>query len=95
MTTHHTASETHKRLENFTTKDIKDLVQQHGKAIEGDKEFILKEPAVTDANLQAIVYDPHLEIKSIGSQTKSGEMYYDLRSDGKQVRIKVTCHQIK
>ena len=43
MTTHHTTSETHKRLENFTTKDIKDLVQQHGKAIEGDKEFILKE----------------------------------------------------
>ena len=89
------SSETHIRLDNFKPQDIKSLVQQHGKVREGDKEFILKEPSSEDPTLQAVINDPNFEIKSIGNQTKSGEMYYDLRADGKMIRIKVTCHKIK
>ncbi len=93
MTAH--SSETHIRLENFKPQDIKSLVQQEGKAREGNKEFTLKEPSSTDPTLQAVINDPNFEIKSIGNQIKSGEMYYDLRANGKMVRIKVTCHKIK
>jgi len=87
-------SESHKHLQNLKPEDIKSLVQQQGKLREGDKEIILHDPAVTDPNLQAIIYDPNLEIRSIGNQTKDGEMYYDLKADSKQVRIKVTCQKI-
>ena len=95
MTIQHILSDVHTRLESFKPEDIKSLVQQQGKAIEGDKEFTLKEPSAADPTLQAAMNDPHLEIKSIGNQTKAGEMYYDLRANGKMVRIKVTCHKIK
>jgi hypothetical protein len=88
-------SEIHTRLENFKPADIKSLVQQQGKATEGDKEFTLRDPSPADPTLQALINDPDLEIKSIGSQTKGGEMYYDLRANGKQVRVKVTCTLIK
>ncbi|MDZ4323024.1 MAG: hypothetical protein U1A05_02915, partial [Alphaproteobacteria bacterium] len=66
MTTQHTPSEFHVRLENLTTQDIKDLVQQKGRATELDKEIILKDPSSTDIKLKAILDDPDLEIKSIG-----------------------------
>lgn len=92
MTNKHTSSETHERLESFKPQDIKTLVQQSGTAREGNKEFILKEPSPADPTLQAIVNDPYLEIRSIGSQTKSGEMYFDLKGAGRQVRVKVLCH---
>ena len=95
MTTPPILSDTHTRLENFRPKDIKNLVQQKGKATEGDKEFILNEPSLTDPNLQAIIHDPYLEIKSIGDQHKSGEMYYDLKGTDRQLRIKVTCRKLK
>jgi hypothetical protein len=95
MTTQHTPSEFHVRLENLTTQDIKDLVQQKGRATELDKEIILKDPSSTDIKLKAILDDPDLEIKSIGGQTKSGEMYFYLRANGKQVKIQVACHKLK
>ena len=95
MTTQYTSSDAHTRLENFKPQDIKSLVQQSGKAKEGNKEFILKDPSPTDPNLLANINDPFLEIKSIGNQTKSGEMYFDLKATGKQVRIKVVCHMLK
>jgi len=95
MSIQNISSDVHTRLENFKPKDIINLVQQQGKAIEGDKEFVLKEPALTDPHLKAIINDPYLEIKSIGDQTKNGEMYFDLRSDAKQVRVKVICHKLK
>ena len=89
------SSDTHTRLENFKPEDIKNLVQQKGKATEGNKEFTLKEPALTDPNLQAIIHDPHLEIRSIGDQHKSEEMYYDLKGTDRQLRIKVSCRKLK
>jgi hypothetical protein len=92
MTTKHTSSETHERLSNFKPQDIKTLVQQNGTAKEGNKEFILKDLSPTDPTLQAIINDPFLEIKPIGSQTKSEEMYFDLKGAGRQVRIKIVCH---
>lgn len=95
MTTQHTPSEIHTRLENFKSKDIKNLVQQQGRATEGDKEFILKDPSPTDLKLQTILNDPNLEIKSIGGQTQSGEMYFDLKANGSQVRVKVACYKLK
>ncbi len=92
MTTKQTSPEAHVRLANFKPKDIKSLVQQRGTATEGNKEFTLKDPSPTDPTLQAIINDPTLEIKSIGDQNKSGEMYFDLKANGRQVRVKVICH---
>lgn len=89
------SSDARTRLENFNVNDIKKLVQQNGKATEGDKVFELKEPSLTDPNFQALINDPYLEIKSIGEQHKSGEMYYDLKGMGRQLRIKVTCRKLK
>lgn len=82
------------RLKEFKPIDIKTLYQMNGKSIEGDKEFILKDPDINDLKLKAIMADSHLEIKPIGQQVKSGEMYYDLRADGKLVRIKVICRKL-
>jgi hypothetical protein len=95
MTTTAMLSDIHMRLENFKPQDIKTLVQQKGKATEGDKEFILKDIPSEDPNLQMIINDPNFEIRSIGNQTKSGEMYYDLKGDGRQVRVRVICHKLK
>lgn len=89
------SSDMHTRLENFKPEDIKNLVQQKGKATEGDKVFALIEPSLTDPNLQAIIHDPNFEIRSIGDQHKSGEMYYDLKGTDRQLRVKVTCHKLK
>jgi len=83
------------RLENLKPKDIKALVQNEGKTIEGDKEIILQDPPLNDPTLQAIINDPEVEMKSIGNQVKDEEMYFDLRSKGRQLRIKVVCHNTK
>lgn len=88
-------SESHIHLQNLKPEDIKNLVQQQGKARVGDKEIILHEPSIIDPKLKAIIYDPNLEIRSIGNQKKDGEMYFDLKADSKQVRIKVTCEKIE
>lgn len=85
----------HARLVNLRPEEVKHLVQFHGKVREGDVEFILKEPSVTDPKLQAIINDPHLEVRSIGGQDKRGEMYYDLKTGTKMLRIKVLCHKVE
>jgi len=95
MTTQHPSSDSHTRLSNFRPEDVKKLVQLEGKAKEGDMEFILKDPSPTDPHLKAIINDPNFEVRSIGNQTKSGEMYYDLRATGKQLRIRVICQKLK
>jgi len=95
MTIQHPYGDIHDRLVNVTPQDIKTLVQSQGKMIEGNREFILKEPALTDAHLQVMLNDPYLEVKPIGNQTKNGEMYYDLKGDGRQIRIKIVAHELK
>jgi hypothetical protein len=95
MTTHQNTSEMHTRLANIIQKDIKNLIQQEGKVTEGDIEIILKDPATTDPSLQILANDPNLDIRPIGDQNKSGEMYFDLSSNGKQVRIKIISRTIK
>jgi len=95
MTTQYPSSDIQTRLQEFKPKDVKNLVQQQGKIKEGDNVFILEEPAPTDQTLHAILDDPNVEIKSIGNQTKIGEMYFDLKADGRQVRIKVICQNGK
>ena len=59
------------------------------------KEFTLKDPSPADPALQSVINDPNLEIKSIGSETKSGEMYFDLKSNEIQIRIKINCQKRK
>lgn len=95
MTAHHTHSDTHLRLKSFLIKDVKKLIQQEGKLTERGLEFTLKEPALTNAHLKAIINSPHVEVKPIGDQHKNTEMYYDLKSDKQQIRIKVACHKLK
>ncbi|MBA3813130.1 MAG: hypothetical protein H0X26_01350 [Alphaproteobacteria bacterium] len=95
MSTQGISSDIHLRLENFKAEDIKTLVQAQGKAIEGDKEFILKDIDPADPTLQMIINDPYFEVISIGDQTKSAEMYYDLKGGGRQIRVRVVCHKQK
>jgi hypothetical protein len=95
MPTEHFSSEGDTRLKNFRSQDIKKLIQLKGKAIEGNLEFTLKEPSPSDAHLLAMINDPYLEIKPIGKQTKSGEMYFDLIGLEKQLRIKIIYHKLK
>lgn len=95
MTTQQTSTELHTRLVNLTSKDIKALVQQKGTTTEGNVEFTLKEPAATDQALQAVINAPAFEVKSIGgSESTSGEVYYDLKANGKQVRIKIGSRKV-
>jgi len=94
MTTQQTSTEIQTRLANFTPKDIKALVQQKGKTTEGNYEFILKEPSATDQVLQTVINTPAFEVRSIGAQGNSGEVYYDLKADGKQVRIKISSRKL-
>lgn len=88
-------SDAHARLENFTPTDIKNLIQFEGRAREGNIEFVLKDPSPTSPHLQTIINDPELHIKSIRNETKNGEMYFDLKTDTKLLRIKVISHKIK
>jgi hypothetical protein len=94
MTNHEKSSVMHQRLENFKPGDVKSLVQQQGKAMEGTLEFSLKDISPDDPTLQAIISDPYFEVRPIGNQTKSGEMYYDLKTIDRQVRIRIICHKI-
>lgn len=93
MTTQ-TSTEAQTRLANFTSKDIKALVQHQGKTTEGNYEFTLKEPSATDQTLQTVINTPTFEVRSIGAQGTSGEAYYDLKANGKQVRIKISSRKL-
>ena len=95
MTAHPAHPDVKIRLENLKPEDIKTLVQNEGKTVEGDKEIILKEPLLTDPTLQAIINGPEFEMRSIGDQIKNEEMYFDLHSGERQLRIKVLCHKAK
>ena len=57
-------------------------------------EFVLKTPSATDAHLIAVINDPSLEVRPIGNQTTTGEMYFDLIALGRHVRVKVICHTV-
>ena len=94
MTTQQTSAEAHTRLANFISADIKKLVKSNGRIKEGNFEFTLKTPSVTDAHLKAIINEPTLEIRSIGNQTTIGEMYFDLKAYEKHVRVKVLCNSV-
>lgn len=95
MTIQHSSLDIRARLEQFKPEDVKKLVQLRGKIREDDLEFILKEPSLKDPHLLAVINEPEFEVRSIGKQIKSGEMYYDLRNNGDQVRIKVICRKFK
>src|SRR5476649_389075 len=94
MTTQQTSTEAHTRLINFRPEDVKNLVQFNGKAKEGNFEFVLKTPAVTDAHLKSVLNDPYVEIRTVKDQTTTGEMYFDLVANARHVRIKVICHTL-
>lgn len=94
MTTEQTSTEVQTRLANFRLKDIKALVQQQGKTTEGNYEFTLKEPSTTDQVLQAVINAPDFEVRSIEAQGNSGEVYYDLKANEKQVRIKISSRKL-
>jgi len=87
-------SEINLRLEHFKAKDVKSLVQQAGKAREGNFEFTLKEPSSQDPTLQAIINDPFFELRPIGEEPRNGVIYYDLKTIDRQIRIKVSCQPL-
>lgn len=94
MTTQQTSTEAHTRLTNFRQVDFKNLIQFNGKAKEGNFEFVLKTPAATDAHLISVINDPTLEVRTLGNQTTTGEVYFDLIAQGRHVRVKVLCHTV-
>lgn len=95
MTTQQKQSAIHQRLDNFKPADVKSLIQQEGKAVEGNLEFTLKGISPQDPTLQAIINDPYFEVRPIEKHTKSEEVYYDLKTLDRQVRIRVICHKIE
>ncbi len=88
-------ADTYIRLENLNIKDVKKLVLEHGKMKDKNLEIVLEEPAIEDPKLREILNNPYVEVRSIGDQTQTEEMYYDLRAVGKLVRIKVSCKHIE
>ena len=93
MTQSHNPSEIQERLQTFKPEDIKILVLRDGKVTDGQFEFTLKDLPPQDPTLQAIIDDPHFEVRPIGEQTKSNEMYYDLKTIDRQVRVRVICQK--
>ena len=89
MTMQTTGTQTH--TQSIHASDIKNLVRRQGKAIIGDQEFTLKDPAATDPKLQSIVNDPTLSVKPINTATANGQCEYELSANGKTVKIKVDC----
>lgn len=83
------------QAKNIQASDIKKLIQNHGKATVGEKEYYLKSPAATDPKLQEILKDPALTVKSVNGDTANGECEYDLSANGKSVKIKIDCKSCK
>jgi hypothetical protein len=80
---------------NIQASDIKNLIQNQGKATVGDKEFCLKSPSATDPKLQEIVKDPALTVKPVNGAAANGECEYELNANGKSVKIKIDCKTCK
>lgn len=91
MTTQTIPADVQARLQNIQIRDIQKLITQHGKIEEGNKEITLKDPSVTDSRIQAILNDPTCELKPIKPQATNNEMFYDLRANGRNIRIRVAC----
>ena len=75
----------------ISANDIKNLIQKQGNATIENCEFVLKNPAFADPKLQAIIIDPALTVKSVGTPAANGECEYELNANGKSVKIKVEC----
>lgn len=73
---------------NFKPSDIKSLVQGQGRATIGERECVLKYPAVTDQKLQQIVNNPSFSAKPVGATPNHGEWEYELSAQGQTVNIK-------
>ncbi len=95
MATQHIIMDAQTRLHNIEPKDIKALIQHHGKIKESKKEIILKDPLPTNPHLNAIINDPNFEVRSLKSPAKGTEMYYDVSAQGRSVRVKISCHATK
>ena len=95
MTTQTVPADIQARLQNIHIRDIQKLVAQRGKIEEGNKEITLKEPSTTDSRIQAILNDPACELKPIKPQASDNEMYYDLRANGRNIRLRVACQARK
>jgi len=84
-------TETQTHTKSIQASDIKNIIRHQGKAIIGNQEFILKDPAATDPKLQLIINDPALIVKPINSASVNGQCEYELSAHGKIVKIKVDC----
>jgi hypothetical protein len=70
--------------------EFKNLVQNQGKARIAGQEWELSNPSYNDANLQAIVKDPHLTVKPVGTQGTNGQYTYELLGNGKSTKVTVS-----
>ena len=75
------------------SSDIIALVQNKGKVILNDKEFILESPSYSDPVLQQIVTEPTLAIRALSKPTKTGECDYELKSSQRIVNVKITIKE--
>ena len=82
---------TQTQSKSFQPSEIKTLIQNQGKATFGDQDFVLKSPVSTDATLQEIIRDPSFTVKTSSPTSVNGECEYELKANGKSVKIKVNC----
>jgi hypothetical protein len=72
---------------NFKPADIKALILKQGKATIGNYEYTLKYPQLSDLNLQAIINDPALVVRSY---RRENEQQAELELGAKDKTIKLT-----
>ncbi|MCE3231390.1 MAG: hypothetical protein K0R76_1373 [Alphaproteobacteria bacterium] len=69
--------------------DVKSLVENHGKAKFGSREWVLKAPSWSDSVLQAIISDPEFTVKPAGKPAVDGKWVYELRGHGKTINLTI------
>ncbi len=67
--------------------DIRNLVQNHGRAQVRGQELALQTPSWNDSALQAIINDPKFTARAKGQSTADGKLTYELHGHGKTVNV--------
>jgi len=74
---------------NLQASDIRNLVQNHGRAELGGQELALKAPSWNDSALQAIISDPRFTAKATGRSAVDGKVTYQLSGHGKTINVTI------
>jgi hypothetical protein len=86
---------TPKRVNKIKPSDIRNLVENSGKATINNKNMELRNPYYADFELQKIVNDGSMTIELLDTPTLSGIKEYELHSDAGSIKVKIYCPHCK